>query len=175
MSSSSLHIANEMVMAKKKTRERDDQKWVSLKLMVGMTRDEVWHAYREACQEVHEVTEEDFVALMQPVSVLLARPYACVMNDVWEGVYHSPRLAELLRVRKGRRKGQLHYYNLLNIVEVMLGMENGLFIGGTSVSDVCHILHLGENFNHGRTSYSLEEEQERELRRIVRRLTAKPK
>lgn len=163
-------------MAKKKRREvKGGDRCVALELGVGMTRDEVWRAYRKACREVEEVTEEDFVTLMQPVSVLLARPYACVMNDVWEGVYHSPRLAELLRVRKGRRKGQLHYYNLLNIVEVMLGMENGLFIGGTSVSDVCHILHLGENFNHGRTSYSLEEEQERELRRIVRRLTAKQK
>ena len=170
MSSSSLHIANEAVMAKKKTSKEQGDERVCLKLRTGMTRDEVWRAYREACQEVHEVTEEDFVEMMRPVSPFLHAQHACIIQEVWTEVYHSHRLADLLYIRKGRRKGQLHYYNLLNIMEVIIGMEDSLFTVGTSVSDVCHVLHIPDNYNHGRTSYSLEEEQEKELQRIVRRM-----
>lgn len=175
MSSSSLHIANETVMAKKKTREKDGLKWVSLQLMAGMTRDEVWRAYKEACQEVHEVTEEDFVEMMRPVSTFLHAPYACIIEEVWEGLFESDLLGQKLFHQGRGKKGMVNYYVLLNLLSVMMEMEDSPFRLGTRMINVSEALCLEERYYRGRSSYSLESNEENRMKGIVRQIYGKRK
>lgn len=162
-------------MAKKKTRKEQGNKWVALKLRTGMTRDEVWRAYREACQEVHEVTEEDFVEMLQPVSPFLHAQHACIIQEVWEGLFESDLLGQKLFHQGRGKKGMVNYYVLLNLLSVMMEMEDSPFRLGTRIINVSEALRLEERYYRGRSSYSLEPNEENRMKGIVRQIYGKRK
>lgn len=168
VSSSSLHIAQN-AMAKKKTNEAGIL--LSLKLPTGLTREEVWRAYKEACrEEEREVGSADFAGMMLPVSRLVLPECAPIIDNVWVALYESGSIRPLIVRTEGCARGTVNCYRLLNVLQVMVRMEGEVFPSGTTLTGLCDAMGLDRRYYQGRTSYRLEEDIVRRVRQVVKKM-----
>lgn len=169
VSSSSLHIAQN-AMAKKKTKNEAGIQF-SLSVCTGMTREQVFRAYKEARRKVlGEVSSDDFAGMMLPVSQLVLPECAPIIKNVWEALYKSDSIRPLFVRTEGCARGTVNNYRLLNVLQVMVRMEGEVFPSGTTLTELSDALYPNRRYYYqGRTSYRLDEDAARRIRLLVRK------
>lgn len=99
-----------------------NRKKIRIEVDVTATREELWAAFqaevcRMRCREAHE---EDFLRVMHRLDPLVRREHLADADRMWRSIWALPELRHQLIYQQTRRRGTIHYYNVLSVLKFLL-------------------------------------------------------
>lgn len=146
---------------------------VSMHVSVYADKEEVWRKFLHERAKMRQMTREKFVETLAPVQRFIRNAYSDYINNVWLGLYDSEYIRPELFLKKGKQRGEINFYFLLNLIGFMMQHRDfNIFVSGTCVSDICKALvpdtKQSQAFCTGRKSYDITE-YEQQFCRILRK------